>query len=94
LIDDEGEVRELTREDFKHFTPFSELPAEEQRFLLSIKDATIRPDPVKKPVSVALSTDVVARFEATGADWQDRMDNALRQWLEEHPLEVEHAKAS
>jgi uncharacterized protein (DUF4415 family) len=84
LIDDDGEVRELTAEDFKNFTPFSELPEEEQRFLLSIKDATIYPDPPKKVVPIPLSTDVLEKFEAKGEGWESKVDEALREWLEEH----------
>jgi hypothetical protein len=33
LTDDEGEVRELTDEDFAHAAPFSALPAELQALL-------------------------------------------------------------
>jgi hypothetical protein len=36
LIDDDGEVRELTAEDFKSFRPFTELPKELQEKLLAI----------------------------------------------------------
>ncbi len=49
-------------------------------------NVTFRPDPVKKPVTVALSTDILDRFTATGEGWEARVDTALRQWLEEHPL--------
>ncbi len=56
--------------------------------------ATIRPHSVKKPVTMALSSDVLERFTATGEGWEARVDAALRQWLEEHPKPVEHAKAS
>ena len=35
----------------------------------------------KVPVSIRLSADVVARFKATGAGWQTRMDAALSDWL-------------
>ena len=91
LIDDD-EIPELTEEDFAQMVPFSELPPEEQEFLRQIKHATIRPDPVKKPVTVALSSDVLERFTATGEGWESRVDAALRQWLEEHPLPM--AKAS
>jgi len=33
LIDADGEVRELTEEDFKHFQPFSSLPEDLQAVL-------------------------------------------------------------
>ena len=35
----------------------------------------------KVPVSIRLSADVVARFKATGAGWQTRVDAALAEWL-------------
>jgi hypothetical protein len=37
LTNDEGEVRELTEEDFDQFVPFSALPAELQSLLSSPK---------------------------------------------------------
>lgn len=37
LTNDEGEVRELTEEDFDQFAPFSALPAELQSLLSSPK---------------------------------------------------------
>ena len=80
LLDDAGEVRELTEEDFRNSTPFSELPEDEQRFLLSIKNATICPD----PMVVELSSDVAEKFLATGKGWESRVNVALREWLEEH----------
>ena len=83
---DEDEIPELTEEDFRRSVPFSKLPAEEQRLLLAFKTAEIRPDPVKKPVTVAPSADILDRFTATGEGWEARVDTALRQWLEEHPL--------
>jgi uncharacterized protein (DUF4415 family) len=93
LVDDD-EIPELTDEDFKNSVHFSELPFEEQQSLRQMKQATFRPDPVKKPVTVALSSDVLERFTATGEGWESRVDDALRQWLEEHPLPVERARAS
>jgi hypothetical protein len=40
LTDDEGEVRELTQEDFAQFIPFSALPADLQELLSSPKHAS------------------------------------------------------
>ena len=85
LIDDDGEVRELTSEDFANMVPFSTLPMEMQEFLLKIKDAEIRPDPMPiEEVTLKLSTPVLARFRATGTGWENRVDAALREWMEEH----------
>ena len=93
---DEDEVPELMEEDFAQMVPFDELPEELKAPLreLMAGNVTIRPDPVKMPVSLVLSSDVVDKFTATGEGWESRVDSALRQWLEEHPLPVEHAKAS
>jgi uncharacterized protein (DUF4415 family) len=35
----------------------------------------------KTAISIRLSQDVVERFRATGAGWQTRMDQALKEWL-------------
>ncbi len=40
----------------------------------------------KERITIRLSRDVVTQFRATGAGWQSRMDAALRQFIEEHPL--------
>ena len=40
----------------------------------------------KVPVSLRLSPDVVARFKATGAGWQTRMDAAPSDWLARNGL--------
>ena len=40
----------------------------------------------KERITIRLSHDVVTQFRATGAGWQTRMDAALRQFIEEHPL--------
>jgi uncharacterized protein (DUF4415 family) len=40
----------------------------------------------KERITIRLSRDVVTQFRATGAGWQTRMDAALRQFIEEHPL--------
>ncbi|MGA2897333.1 MAG: BrnA antitoxin family protein [Acidobacteriaceae bacterium] len=94
LIDDDGEVRELTAEDFKSFKPFSELPPDLQHTLREIQrgNVTFRPDPVSDSnsdsdaelVPVNVSRSVVERFQATGTEWESKVDAALRQWLDEH----------
>lgn len=84
LTDDEGEVRELTEEDFRHFVPFSELPEAERRMLSSRKRGPQKA-PVKELISIRLSQDVVNGLRATGTGWQSRVDGALRKWLKEQP---------
>jgi uncharacterized protein (DUF4415 family) len=91
LIDDD-EVPELTEEDFKNSLTFDQLPEAEQRVLREIMagNVTFRPDPTRE--DVPLSSDVLSRFRAKGADWPQHVDAALRQWLDEH--EAEYPKAS
>lgn len=83
LTDEEGEVRELTAEDFREMVPFSSLPA-------SLKEKLKgrgRPKAAvtKERVTIRLSPDVVSAFRATGDGWQGRVDAALREWLKTHP---------
>jgi uncharacterized protein (DUF4415 family) len=40
--------------------------------------------PTKEQVAVRYSPDVLAAFRATGAGWQTRMNDALRDWLRTH----------
>lgn len=37
-------------------------------------------------VMVEFDSDVLEAFRAMGADWQHKMNVALRQWLQEHSL--------
>lgn len=79
LIDEDGEVRELTAADFARFKPFSSLPKEEQEMLLSLKGSK----PETRHI-VGLAPDVVASFRARGEGWEYRIDNVLREWLRDH----------
>ena len=38
----------------------------------------------KQAVTVRYSPDVLAAFKATGAGWQTRMNDALKDWLQTH----------
>jgi len=38
----------------------------------------------KQSTTIRFDTDVLAAFKATGKGWQSRMNNALRDWIEEH----------
>jgi uncharacterized protein (DUF4415 family) len=41
-------------------------------------------DDAKQAVTVRYSPDVLAAFRATGAGWQTRMNDALKDWLQTH----------
>ena len=81
LIDDDGEVREITAEDVALFKPFSTLPRTEQKMLLNLRKRGPQKDPRKVPVSIRLTPDVAEGLRATGDGWQGRADDALRSWL-------------
>ena len=40
----------------------------------------------KASQTVRLDLDILAAFKSTGKGWQTRMNEALREWLKEHPL--------
>jgi uncharacterized protein (DUF4415 family) len=81
LIDDGGEVREITAEDVVLFKPFSALPKAEQKVLLNLRRRGPQKSPKKVPISIRLSPDVAEGLRATGNGWQRRADEVLRTWL-------------
>ena len=78
LTDKDGEVRELTAEDFRHFRPTSEVLPELVKLWRKRGERGPQKAPTKKQVTLRLDKDVVDRFRATGAGWQSRMNEALR----------------
>ncbi|KVW93430.1 BrnA antitoxin family protein [Thiobacillus denitrificans] len=85
LIDEDGEVRELTAEELAKFRSATEaLPPS------LIKKLGVRGRPkstvTKERITIRLSREVVETFRATGEGWQTRMDEALREYVKEHRL--------
>ena len=84
LTNKEGEVRLLSSEDFKEFKSAPEiLPAS------LIKKLGVRgpqKSPKKVVTTIRLSPDIIQKFKATGDGWQSRVDAALRQFINEHPI--------
>lgn len=39
----------------------------------------------KEHVNIRLDADVIGAFKGSGAGWQTRINNALREWLKAHP---------
>ncbi len=86
MIDEDGEVRELTDEELKKFRPAHEvLPAELQE-KLGMRRRGPQKDPTKERITIRLSKHVVENFRATGPGWQARIDSALKDWLKTHQL--------
>ncbi|WP_419804837.1 hypothetical protein [Terriglobus sp.] len=79
LTDDDGEVRELTAEDFAQFRPIQEFP-EMYAFFKSLK----RPEK-DDPEPVEIAPDVVRAFRSHGdRSVGEQVNSALRDWLREH----------
>jgi len=77
LIDDDGEVRELTAADMRQFRPAHEvLPAALQK-TLGIRPRGPQKTPLKQPTTIRLSPQVLEAFRATGKGWQTRIDAVL-----------------
>ncbi len=82
LIDQNGEVRELSLAEIKQMrTATAALPASLQA-KLSIRGP--QKAPTKERITIRLSPDVVQPFRETGAGWQSRLDAALKDWLKSH----------
>lgn len=83
LTDEEGEVRELTAEDFKHFRPSSDFPEMVELFERAQANARARgqrgpqKSPTKERVTLRLDRDVVASYRDSGPGWQTRINDDL-----------------
>jgi uncharacterized protein (DUF4415 family) len=93
LTDAHGEVRELTEVDFQRMRPASEvLPelfgAELAAEMLKPKTGRPHKDVPKVFTGIRLDADIVMAFKSTGKGWQTRMNDALKQWLKEHPESI------
>jgi uncharacterized protein (DUF4415 family) len=81
LTNIEGEVQELTEEDFISAVPFSTLPEALKNKLAALDAQQV---PIKESLTLQLSQDVVQRFRATGEGWQILMESVLKDWLNTH----------
>ncbi|HEY9009816.1 MAG TPA: BrnA antitoxin family protein [Devosia sp.] len=77
MTDEEGEVRELTAEDFKHFRPSSEFPELVEAFERARGQRGPQKTPVKDRVGLRLDHEVVEYFRSTGRGWQSRINEVL-----------------
>ena len=87
---DEDEIPELTAEDFAAMRPASEmLPkifgAKRAQEMLKPRGRP-RAEKTKEHINIRLSPDVVQHFRSSGDGWQSRIDAALRQFINEHPI--------
>jgi uncharacterized protein (DUF4415 family) len=81
LIDAEGNVRELTREDFRKARPLREVDPELAEWSLKRQRAK-KGEAKKQSIQIRLSPEVVAFFKSRGPGWQTRIDRALQAFVE------------
>lgn len=82
LTNANGDVRELSSEDFAQAVPFSKLPEALQATLR--KRGRPVAESTKERITIRLSPEIVDKFRSTGPGWQTRVDAALADWLKEH----------
>ena len=86
LIDDDGEVRELTAEDFKRMRSahevMPELVAAYEKSRVGMRGP--QKTPIKVQTTLRLSKEVLDFFRAQGKGWQGRIDKALKEYTRAH----------
>lgn len=84
LVGEDGEVRELTAEDFKHFRPSSDFPELVEAFERARGQRGPQKAPVKDRIGLRLDHEVVEHFRATGPGWQSRINDILLDHVKRH----------
>jgi uncharacterized protein (DUF4415 family) len=81
LTDEEGEVRELTREDFRGMRPVREAMPELIEAMKEFRRKLGRPKAEEPKVHIGfrLASDVVASIKASGRGYNARVEQALRE---------------
>jgi uncharacterized protein (DUF4415 family) len=81
LTDEEGEVRELTREDFRGMQPVREAMPELIEAMAEFRRKLGRPkaEAPKVHIGFRLASDVVASIKASGRGYNARVEKALRE---------------
>jgi len=78
LTDEDGEVREITAEDFKHFRPTKDFyPEVVEAFERARGQRGPQKAPVKERVALRLDRNIVDHFRHDGPGWQTRINDAL-----------------
>ncbi|NLC36176.1 MAG: hypothetical protein GX772_06995 [Alcaligenaceae bacterium] len=80
VIDDDGEVGDLSQTDPALFKSLKEMPPSLQSKLRGRPKAQV----TKERITIRLSPEVLQSFRATGKGWQTRIDTALKDWLKAH----------
>lgn len=88
LTNKSGEVREITSKDIQAMRSAKEILPENLLNTLAKRKPGQR-GPQRKPtkilVTLRYSPNVIDYFRATGEGWQVRVDEALKEWIKQHP---------
>lgn len=82
--DEVSDNAEITAEEFAAMRPFAVVFP---KLAKSIRDDSRRrrQPPSKEAISIRLDIDLVEKLRASGPGWQSRVNQALRDWLEQSP---------
>lgn len=86
LINEQGEVRELSLSEMQQFRPIAEvMPPEFMNMLRhhekQRKTRGKQMQPTKQSVTLRLSPEVIAAFKASGKGWQTRINAVLLDYI-------------
>ncbi|MCM2473725.1 BrnA antitoxin family protein [Rhizobium sp. CG5] len=88
LTDAEGEVREMTEEDFSHFRPTRDVvPDGLAAWEKARGQRGPQKAPVKERVGLRLNQEVVEHFRKTGPGWQSRINDVLADYVKASGIE-------
>lgn len=82
LTDKNGEVRELTSEDFKQMRPASDFP---ELAHLTKRGRPKKQNP-KKSTTIRLNPEVIDFFKSKGKGWQTEINDVLQEYVESQKM--------
>jgi len=83
LTDEDGEVRELTEEDFRQMRPMKEVfPEVVEAFERLRGERGPQKAPTKERIGLRLDKNIVEHFRASGQGWQSRINEILAKHIE------------
>ena len=89
VIDDDGEVGDLSKVDAGVFRPAAEvLPPDLLAGLVALRkrrgERGPQKSPTKVPTTIRFDAEVLAALKASGKGWQTRVNEAVKDWLKTH----------
>ena len=84
LIDKDGEIRELTEEDFERFKPIAEVNPSLLAKIKGVGERGPQKLPTKVPINIRVSPEVAEYFRSSGKGWQSRIDHVLKEYVAHH----------